>query len=56
MSGSSTSGLRWDFKEWKRKILHQVALESSFLQAMGMVGTEKVLPLFGPALGVQDQL
>jgi len=35
--------------------IHWIALGLSIPQEVGTVGTEKVLPVLGPALVVQDQ-
>lgn len=55
-SWSSTSGLRWDFKQWKRDTVHKTVLFASLLQATGMVGMWQDLPKLGPALVVQDHV
>ena len=56
ISGSRASGLRWDLNEWNRGTVHWAAQLASLLHAMGMVGTEKVFPMLGPALVVQDHV
>lgn len=44
VSKSSAEGLRWALNEWNSDTIHQMALEASLSQMMGMVAIEKVLP------------